>query len=92
MEIEITSKYLVTSLSAQNHLHTHGFDFTTQEIHRGACSNGGNVVGLEMVDDFGNGIQTFLNCEDIFMMDSLQIIGSVSCSKKIGRILEADGE
>jgi len=45
-----------------------------------------------MVDDFGNGIQTFLDCEDIFVMDSLQIMGSVSRSKKVRRILEADGE
>jgi hypothetical protein len=42
----ITSKYLVAALAAQDHLDAHSFDLATEEVHRRACSHGGNVIGL----------------------------------------------
>jgi len=51
-----TSKDLVAPFSAQNHLHAHGLYFATQQIHRGACSDSGDIVGLEVVNDLRNGV------------------------------------
>jgi hypothetical protein len=48
-----TSKYFVAAFATQNHFDAHRFDFSAQEIHRGASSDCRYIVGLKMVDNFG---------------------------------------
>jgi hypothetical protein len=52
----LTTKDFVTPFTGQYHLDTHGLDFPTQQIHWRTSPNGGDVVSLEVVDDFWDGI------------------------------------
>lgn len=87
-----TSKDLVTSFTAENHFHTHGLDFTAEQIHGGTCTNSCHIICLEVVDDFGDSVQTFLDSEYIFVMDSAQEVRSLPGSKEIGRVLQTNRE
>lgn len=85
-----TSKDLVTSFSTEYHLNTHRLDFPTEEVHGCAGTDGGNVVGLEVIDNFGQRVQTFLYGEDILVMHGAEVVCCFACCEKIRRVLEAD--
>lgn len=63
-----TPKDLVTSFTAQDHLDTGGLDLTTEQVHRDTRTNSCNVISLEVIDDFRNRVQTFLDREDVFVV------------------------
>ena len=89
-EIRLTSKYLVASLAAQDHLDAHGFDLATEKVHRRARSHGGHVISFQMVYHFRNGVQAFLDREHVFVMHGTQIVSRFPCREVVGGVLEAD--
>ena len=92
VEVEITSEYLVGTLTGKYHLDTHASDDSRQEIHRGRGTHGGYIVGLNEIDDITDGIQTFLDGVVDFMMHGTDMIGNQSCLCQIRRTLQTNGE
>lgn len=90
VEVQISSENFVASFTTEDHLDTHSLDFTAEEVHGCARANGGNIVRLEMVNNFRDGIQTFLNCEDIFVMNRAQEMCGLSRREEIRGVLETD--
>lgn len=66
----LTSEYLVATLTTQHHLDTHRLDLATQKVHGRASANSRNVVRLQMVNNVWDCIQTFLHSKDVFVMNS----------------------
>jgi hypothetical protein len=87
---KFTSEYLVASLAAQDHLDAHGFDLATEEVHRRARSHGGHVIRLQMVYYVWDGVEAFLNREDVFMVHGTQIVSRFPCGEVVGGMLQAD--
>ena len=83
MEIQITTKDLITSFTTENHFDSHSLYFPTEEVHRGTCSNGGYIVGFKVVDDIGNSVQALLHCEDILVVYGAEIVGDLTGSEEI---------
>ena len=92
VEVEITSEHLVGTLTGKNHLDTHAADDSRQEIHRSRSTNGGNIVGLNEIDDITDGIQTFLNGVVDFVMHGSDVLGNQSCLRQIRRTLQTYGK
>ena len=92
VEVEITSEYLVGTLTGKYHLDTHASDDSRQEIHRGRCTHGGNIVGLDEIDDIADGIQTFLNGVVDFVVHGSDVLGNQSCLCQVRRTLQTNGE
>ena len=65
----LTTEDLVASLATEHHLHTHGFDLPAQEIHRSTCTDGRNVICLEVVDYIRDGVEAFLDGEDVLVVE-----------------------
>ena len=92
VEVEITSEHLVGTLARKHHLDTHAADDSRQQIHRGRCTHGGYIVGLDEVDDIADGIQTFLDGVVDFVMHGSDVLGYQSCLRQIRRTLQAHGK
>lgn len=87
-----TSKNLITALPAEYHLHTHSLDLPAEEIHRSAGADRGDVERLEVIDDLGNGVQTLLHGEHVFVVDGTEEVSGFACCEEIGRVLETNRE
>ena len=92
MEVEITSEHLVGTLTGKYHLDTHASDDSRQEIHWGRCTHGGNIVGLDEIDDITDGIQTFLDGVIDLVMHGTDVVGNQSCLCQIRRTLQTYGK
>ena len=92
VEVEITSEYLVGTLARKHHLDTHAADDSRQEIHRGRSTHGGNIVGLDEIDDITDGIQAFLDGVVDFVMHGSDVLGHQSCLCQIRRTLQTHSE
>ena len=92
MDVEVSSQDLITSLSGEDHLDTHGLDLPGKKVHGSRGSDGRNVVGLEVVDDFFKRIESLLNGEGVLVVSGSEVGSSLSGGKKIRRVLETDGE
>ena len=87
-----TSEDFIASFTAENHLHTHSFDLSTEKVHGCTRSDRGDIVGFKMVDDFRDGVKTFLDGKDVFVVNGTQEVGGFSGCNQIGRVLETNGE
>jgi hypothetical protein len=90
MEVKVSTKYLVASFATEDHLHTHGLDLATEEIHRRRSADGCHIVCFKMVDDLGKGIQPFLHSENVFMMNCAQEMGGFTSSEEVRGILKSN--
>lgn len=90
--LELTSKDLVGSLSTQNHLDSHGLDLSTQKVHWCTGSDRCHVIGLEVINDLWNGVQTFLQSESVFVMHCAEEIGSFSRCEEIWGFGKTNGK
>lgn len=91
-EDELTTKYFVTTLSRQDHLNAHSLDLPAEEVHRGTSSYSGDIISLKVVDDFRDGIETFLNGKVVFVVNGTEEVGRLSGSNKIGCTGETDSK
>ena len=92
VEVKVTSKDLVATLAAQDHLDTHGLDLARKQVHGGRGSDGGDIVGLEVVDDVGKSVETILNGKGHDVVLGTEELGDLKGSLVIGRTGQTDGE
>ena len=92
MEIEVTTKDFIGSLTTEYHLDTHRLDDASQQVHRRRSPNGSNIVGLDEVDNIADGIESFLNGIVDFMVDSTDMVGHHLGLGQIRRTFQAHGE
>ncbi len=92
VEVEVAAEQLVGAFAREHHLDAHGLDVTGHQIHGGGGADGGDVIGLEVIDDVPQGIQAFLHGEVDLVVDGAQVIGHLAGGGKIWRAFQADGE
>lgn len=85
-----TSKDFIAALAGENHLHTHGLDFPGEEVHGSGSADGGDIVGLEVVDNLREGVQTLLDGEHILVVHGAQVVSCFASGEKIRRVLETN--
>ena len=92
VEVQVTTEGLVATLSTQHHLDTHGLDLAGEQVHRSGGTDGGDIVGLEVVDDVREGVQAVLNCEGESVVLGAQELGHLKGSLSIGSTRKTNGE
>ena len=92
MEIQVAAENLVGTLAREYHLNTHRLDDTCQQIHRCRGTNGGYIVGLDIVDDITDGIEPLLNSIVDLVMNRSDMISHQLCLGEIGSTLKTDGK
>src|SRR6266487_5458685 len=92
MEIEITTKDLITALTTQDHLDPHPFDLSAQQIHWGRRTDGGHIVGFQMVNNVRQGVETVFQSKSESIVLGAQELSNLDCSLRIRSIREADRE
>ena len=92
VEVEVTTEDLVATLAAEHHLDAHGLDLPRQEEHGRRRADGGHVVGLEVVDDVRQGVETVLDGEGHDVVLGAEELGDLERRLGVGGTGEADGE
>lgn len=92
VEVEVTAENLVATLTTQNHLDTHGLDLAGQQVHGGRGTDGGDIVGLKVVDDVGEGVQTVFNFKGESVVLGAQELGDLLGGLGIGSTRQTDGK
>ena len=92
VEIQIATENLVGTLTAEYHLDTHRLDDTGQQIHGRGGTDGGDVVGLDIVDDIANGVKTFLNGVVDFVVHGTDVVGHQLGLGQVGSTLQTNGK
>lgn len=92
VEVEVTAEDLIGALTRENHLDTHGLDLAREEVHGGRGTDGGDIVGLEVVDDIGKRVKTVLNSEGHDVVLGAEELGDLKGGLVVGRAGETDGE
>ena len=87
-----TTKDLVGTFTREDHLDSHSLDLSGQEVHGSGSSDGGDVESLQVVNDFFNGVKTFLKSKGVFVVDCSEEIGSFSSGDQIGCTWKTDCE
>lgn len=92
VEVKVATEDLVGTLTTQNHLDTHGLDLTGEQVHGSRGTNGGHIVGLEVVDHVREGIEAVLNSEGEGVVLGAEELGNLKGSRGIGGTGKTDGE
>ena len=92
VEVEVTAEDLVRALTRENHLDAHGLDLARKEVHGGRGTDGGDIVGLEVVDDIGKRVKTVLNSEGHDVVLGAEELGDLKGGLVVGGAGETDGE
>ena len=92
VEIQIATEHFVGSFATQNHFDTHAFDDAGKEIHRGRSTYGRYIVGLDIIDNVAEGVQTFLDRVVDLVVDGSDRIGYLAGGDQVGGTFQADGE
>ena len=90
--MKLTSENLIGSFTRENHLDTHSLDLSAEKVHWGGSSDSRNVVGLEVVDDLGNRVKTFLDGKVIFVVDGAEEVGGFFGGNQVGGAWKTNGE
>mmetsp|Transcript_21984 Transcript_21984/g.45222 ORF Transcript_21984/g.45222 Transcript_21984/m.45222 type:complete len:300 (-) Transcript_21984:1045-1944(-) len=56
MEVKVSAKNFIGTLTTDDHLNPHGLDFSRHEVHGSRSSNSGKVISFEATNDVRNGI------------------------------------
>jgi hypothetical protein len=88
----LTTKHLVSPLSTQHHLDTHRLDLPTKQVHGRRRSDCRHIECLEVVNDLGNGVETFLDSEGVFVVDCAEEVCCFARGNQIGRSDKTNGE
>ncbi|MPM06491.1 hypothetical protein SDC9_52792 [bioreactor metagenome] len=73
VEIEVTAENFIGSFAGKYHFHAHRFDDAGEEVHRGTGTDGGYIVGLDVVNHVADGIQSFLHGEVDFVVHGADV-------------------
>jgi hypothetical protein len=91
-EVEVSSVDLVGSLSGQNHLDSLSLDLSAQQVHGGRGTDGGDIVGLQVVDDVTKSVETLLKGEVELVVDGSEVVGDLLGGDSVGRSNKTDRE
>lgn len=92
VEVEVATEDLVGTLTTQNHLDSHGLDLTGEQVHGSRGTDGGDIVGFEVVDHVREGVETVLNSEGEGVVLGAEELGDLNGSGGIGGTGKTDGE
>ena len=92
VEVEVAAEQLVGAFAGEHHLDPHRLDVAGHQIHGRGGADGGDVIGLEVIDDVPQGIQPFLHGEVDLVVDGAEVIGHLAGGSEIRRPFQADGE
>ncbi len=92
VEVEVATEQLVGTFAGEHHLDPHRLDVAGHQIHRGGGADGGDVIGLEVIDDVAQSIQTLLHGEVDLVVDGAEVISHLAGGGEIRRPFQTDGE
>mmetsp|Transcript_11166 Transcript_11166/g.35629 ORF Transcript_11166/g.35629 Transcript_11166/m.35629 type:complete len:355 (-) Transcript_11166:755-1819(-) len=92
VEVEVAAERLVGALAGEHHLDAHRLDLAAHEEHGGGGADGGDIVGLEVVDDVVDGVHALLHGEGEAMVRGAEKVGHLLGRGQVGGALEADAE
>ena len=75
MEIKIATENLIGTFTGKHHLDAHRLDYASQQVHRCRGTDGGDIIGLNIIDNIPNGVKTFLNGIVDFVMNRTDMVG-----------------
>lgn len=92
VEVEVTAEDLVGTLTRKDHLDAHCLDLARKQVHGSRGTDGGDIVGLEVVDDIRQGVKTILDSEGHDVVLGAEELGHLEGSLVVGRAGKANGE
>ena len=92
VEVEVATEQLVGAFAGEHHLDPHRLDVAGHQVHGRGGADGGDVIGLEVIDDIPQGIQTLLHGEVDLVVNGAEVIGHLAGGGEIRRAFQADGE
>ena len=92
MEIEVATENLVGTLATEYHLDTHRLDDPCQQVHGRGGADGGDVVGLDVIDDVADGIESLLDGIVDFVVNGADMVGHESRLCQVGGSLQSYGK
>ena len=92
VEVQVAAEHLVRALAGEHHLDAHGPDAARHQVHRRRRADGGDVVGLQVVDHVGQRVQPFLHGEVELVVHGADVLGHLAGRRQVRRALQPDGE
>lgn len=92
VEVKVTSKDLIRTLARQHHLDAHRLDLAGEQEHRCGGANRGDVVGLEVEDNVGKGVESLLDGECEVVVLGAEELGDLSGGLGVWSAWKTDGE
>ena len=92
VEVKITTKDLVGTLTRKYHLDTHRLDDTRQQIHWRRSTNGGHIISLDEIDHVADGVKPLLDSVVDLMVNSPDMISHEFSLGKIRGTLQTHGK
>ena len=88
MEIQITSKDLISTFTTQHHFYTHRLNDSCQKIHRSGCTYCSDIVSLYIINHIAYSVKTFLDSIVYFVMYCSDVFCHETGLFQIGRSLK----
>lgn len=92
MEVQVSTKDLVATLTTEDHLDTHGLDLARKEVHGSRGTDRGNIVGLQVVDDIGESVEAVLDGEGHDVVLGSEELGNLEGGLVVRRAGQTNGE
>ncbi len=92
VKIQIATEQLVRAFAGQHHFHAHGLDAPRQQVHRCGGADGGDVVGFDVPDHFGQRIKALPKRVDEAVMHGAQRVRGDLRGGEIRRAVQPDRE
>ncbi|KAH3659965.1 hypothetical protein OGAPHI_007170 [Ogataea philodendri] len=90
-KIQVSSKDFVGTFTRKNHLHTLSLDLSGQQVHWSRGTDGRHIVGLQVVDDVGKSIKSFLNSESVLVVDGSNVFSNLLGSNQVWSSRKTNG-
>ena len=90
VEIQVATEDLVRPFAGKHHLHTHGLYPTGEQVHRRRRTDRRHVIGFDMPDHLGQGVESFLKHVAETVMHGAERFGRNFSRSQIGRAFKSD--
>ena len=84
VEIEVSAEYFVCPFAREHHLDAHRLDDTSEQIHRSRSSDGGDVVGFDIVNHVADCVEALLNGVVNLVVHSADEVSHLAGSGEVG--------
>ena len=92
VEVKVAAEDLVRPFAGKDHLDAEGADAAGHQVHGGGGAHGGDVEGLKVVDDVGEGVESLLDGEVELVVDGADVVGDELGGGQVRRALQTDAE